>query len=402
MNLIGNILADIARRESQRLQHEDRLSIGLLAGDLGSVMFLYEYSRLDSQYQSIADNLLDKLLSNLRYSIPIQTYCNGLAGTVIGMYAMRNEGFVDDFSPLLAQIDVYLQSSLHNMLQSNNHDFLHGFIGLGFYWLYRYYSGCSTAIEALVSIIEHLKESCEHDGKCIKWRLPESRWRKAYNISLSHGCSSTIVLLCQMLEIPELKHRYGTELEQMISGAVNYIMANRVDEAQLGCWFASSSLECEEPHHGRLAWCYGDLGICIALYHAGKALNDKTLIDFSRRVLEYSGIYRRDLQQNYVNDACLCHGAAGIGLIFREMSKCHSSVILSNTADYWKQAVLQQVVDHQDGLNFTFYDVMSRSYQEKTGILEGSVGVAMYLLNEVAQSSLSEFLLINNNRDSNV
>ena len=221
-----------------------------------------------------------------------------------------------------------------------------------------------------------------------------SKWRKQYNISLSHGCSSTIILLCRMLEIPELRHHYGSLIEMLISGSVNYILCNRLDEDRYGCWFASASLECEQPHHSRLGWCYGDLGVSIALFYAGQALNDENLISISREVLEYSGQYRRNLEQNYVKDACLCHGAAGIGLIYRIMSQIFSSQILVNSADYWRDIVLQQVVDGEAGLSFSFYDVTSRSYQEKSNLLEGTVGVAMYLLNEIVGSKLPQLLLI--------
>lgn len=395
MKLIENILADIAQHERNRLGNSHELSISLLAGDLGSVLYLYEFSRLDSDYQRISDHYLDKLLSNLRNGYPVQTYCNGIAGLIVGLYALKDQAFIGDFSPLLREIDEYLDLSLNVMLQYNNHDFLHGFIGLGFYWIKRYQSSGQIAIPPLVKIIEHLQaKRVEHDGNCIKWTIPESRLSKKYNISLSHGYSSTIILLCRMLEIPELRDGYGNEIEILISGAVNYILSNRLDKDRYGCWFASTSLECEQAHRSRLAWCYGDLGVSIALYYAGQALNDNNLEGLSREVLEYAGMYRRNLEQNYVNDACLCHGAAGIGLIFREMSQIFHSPILKNSADYWRHTVLNQVIEKRDGFSYSFYDVKSRSYQDKTSLLEGTVGVAMYLLNEIIGSSLPQLLLI--------
>lgn len=395
MTQIEYILADIAQRERHRLDNSHELSISLLAGDLGSVLYLYEYSRLDSDYRRISDHYLDKLLSNLRNGSPVQTYCNGIAGLVVGLYALKDQAFIDDFSPLLGEIDEYLESSLDVMLRYNNHDFLHGFIGLGFYWIKRYQSSGQIAISPLVKIIEHLQaKRIKHDGNCIKWPIPESRLSKKYNISLSHGYSSTIILLCRMLEIPELRHSYGHEIEMLISGAVNFILCNRLDKDRFGCWFASSSLECEQAHRSRLAWCYGDLGVSIALYYAGQALNDETLVGLSCEVLEYAGMYRRNLEQNYVNDACLCHGAAGIGLIFREMSQIIPSQILANSADYWRRIVINQVIEKRDGFSYSFYDAKSRSYQDKTSLLEGTVGVALYLLNEIIGSSLPQLLLI--------
>lgn len=391
---IENILADIARNEYLRMKEAQHLSISLLAGDMGSVVYLYEYSRFDPSFQPFADDLLGKVLSGLRRVRPEVTYCNGVAGMVIGLYALYEQGFIEDFSSLLDDIDNYLNLSLNVMLQNNNHDFLHGFIGLGFYWLRRYKTGNADAIDPLVRVVKHLMQTSEKENEITKWPLPETKWGHRYNISLSHGCSSTIIMLCRMLEIPELKSSYGELIEQMIKGAVNYILVNRLDYNKFGCWFASSSLECEIPHRSRLGWCYGDLGISVALHEAGKTMQDSRLIDMSREVLEFSGQYRRNLERNYVYDACVCHGAAGIGLIYREMSRMLASPVITPTADYWRDAVIQQVIEGNEGFTFSFYDVSSREYKRKTGLLEGNVGVAMYLLNEIASSSLSNYLLI--------
>ena len=391
---IDDILADIARREYNRMNDAQRLSIGLLAGDLGAVIYFYEYSRLDPKYQPLADILLEKVLSSLKNDRPEVTYCSGIAGTVTGLYAMSEQGFVADFSSLLDNIDNYLNCSLDIMLKNNNHDFLHGFIGLGFYWLRRYAAGNIQAIGPLARIVGHLAYYGEKDNEIVKWALPETKWGHRYNISMSHGCSSTIILLCRMLDTPELKSKYGEDIEQMIKGAVNYVLNNRVDPDSYGSWFTSSSLDCEAPHRSRLGWCYGDLGVSIALHAAGCTLHDSGLTDLSRKVLEYSAKYRRNLEQNYVYDACLCHGAAGVGLIFREMSRVLNSPILEESADYWRNAVVQQAIYGDGGYTFRFYDAHSKTYKEKTNMLEGNVGVAMYLLNEIACSSLPNLLLV--------
>lgn len=59
------ILAGLARREQRRLEQIDLMSPSLLAGDMGSLVFLYEYSRVCPAYRPIADDLLDKMLHSL-------------------------------------------------------------------------------------------------------------------------------------------------------------------------------------------------------------------------------------------------------------------------------------------------------------------------------------------------
>lgn len=395
MPLIENILSDIARMERARMERECQLSIGLLGGDLGSILYLYEYSRLEPSYQTLSDNLLDKMLSGLRHDSYISTYCNGISGLVVGLYSLRDMGFVDDCTPLLKSIDQYISRSLDTMLETNNHDFLHGFIGLGFYWLLRFDSKYEEAVESLKKILMHLLATSEACDGVIKWPRKESKWVKRYNISLSHGYSSTIILLCRMLNIAALDSCCGLSIRELISGAVNYILSNRLDEEKYGCWFASSSLECEQPYRSRLAWCYGDLGIALALHEASLALTRPELSVLSKTILEQSGEQRRDLVQNHIFDACVCHGSAGVGIIFREMSRVFSSKKMSDAADYWREVVLRQAIQKDAGYTYLFYETADRGYTQSTSMLNGLSGVALYLLNEYKCSSLANYLLIN-------
>lgn len=390
---VAEILAAIAKQEADRLRTAQKMSVSLMAGDMGSLVFLYEYSRIDTSYSVIDDELLDKLLASLRNSQCLSTYCNGLAGFVVGLHSLHENGFIDDFSASLTSIDNNIETELLAMMNSNHHDFLHGFIGLGFYWLLRLHQGKANAIEQLKKIVGHLNRTCERVNGYVKWPQKESKFVKRYNISISHGYSSTIILLCKMLEIPFFK-QYN-DIKDLIRGASNYILANRINPNLHGCWFASSSLECEEPHRSRLAWCYGDLGVAIALRQAGITLGDESLVSLSFRVLEYSAKYRRNLRQNYVNDTCICHGAAGIGLIFREMSKKFNSSPMREAADYWRNNVFLNARKINDEIHFPYYDSVDGKTTYPNGILEGDAGVALYLLNETYSSAISRFLLIN-------
>lgn len=389
-----DIIDRLAWHEQCRLLRLSRPSVGLLAGDMASVTFLYEYSRINPDYHLVADAALSCVVERLHFGDVIPTYCGGMAGFVVALDILRTEGFVEDFSSQLSSIDHFIAVSQSAMLRQNHHDFLHGFIGLGFYWLMRYRTDKAIAIEQLERIIEHLNATSERIDGFVKWPQRETKWVKRYNISLSHGYSSTLILLCRMLKIPELANSHDSEIRDLIYGVVAYILKNQLDFNTYGCWFASSSFECEQPHRSRLAWCYGDLGIAVALREAGLSVNDENLKALSLEVLEYAAQYRRNLAQNYVHDACVCHGAAGIGLVFREMARVTQSHALREAADYWRDIVLHWVVENEDTCHYNYYDVTQKSFCEGTGILEGSAGVASYLLNEQSHSFLGEFLLI--------
>ena len=179
----------------------------------------------------------------------------------------------------------------------------------------------------------------------------------------------------------------------MLNGAVRYLMSNRVDSKSLGCWFASTSLECDEMlHRSRLAWCYGDLGIATALIEAGNTLGNLELVEFGKQVLLYSSI-RRDTRANYVHDSSVCHGSAGIAQIFRTHGIHLNSPELIDAAMYWEADILNRVVKDDDGKHtLLYYDPEEGGYVKRGGILNGPSGAGLYLLGEDAH--LNKLLLL--------
>ena len=179
----------------------------------------------------------------------------------------------------------------------------------------------------------------------------------------------------------------------MLEGAERYILSNRVDVDKLGCWFASSSIECDDcPHRSRLAWCYGDLGVATALLEAGNTLNDSSVRDIAIQVLLYSA-KRRDIKANYVNDFCLCHGSVGIAQIFRSHGIALELEELLDAAAYWEKDTLSRVVMDGHGRHtLLYYDPENGGYIERGGVLDGIAGAGLYFLGE--QTNLNKLLLL--------
>ncbi len=179
----------------------------------------------------------------------------------------------------------------------------------------------------------------------------------------------------------------------MLEGAVQYLLSNRVDVDKLGCWFASSSIECDGvPHRSRLAWCYGDLGVATALLEAGNTLHDSSVRDIATQVLLYSA-KRRDIKANHVNDFCVCHGSVGLAQIFRSHGIALEQVDLLDAADYWEKDTLSRAVMDGQGRNtLLYYDPERGGFRESGGILDGIAGAGLYLLGE--QTHLNKLLLL--------
>jgi lantibiotic modifying enzyme len=388
-----DILSDIALNVEDRLSLSPLLNYGLLGGDLGDIIFLYHYSRIDSCYESKADGLFEKILQSLSLQPRVATYCSGLAGLGVGLLSLQHDGFLDGAETALDAIDPTIAKSLDLFISNNNIDFLHGLIGVGFYLLERCNSSKEYSVSNLSKIIDYLDKSKITDDAIVKWRYNANRLSKPYNISLSHGVSSIVVFLCKLLKSGILSEKYNAIIKQMLEGAVRYILSNRVDVDKLGCWFASSSIECDDrPHRSRLAWCYGDLGVATALLEAGNTLHNSSVSDIAIQVLLYSA-KRRDIKANYVNDFCVCHGSVGIAQIFRSHGIALKLEQLLDAAAYWEKDTLSKAVMGGHGHHtLLYYDPENGGYIERGGVLDGIAGAGLYLLGE--QTHLNKLLLL--------
>lgn len=393
MNLSGRILQDFAANINIRLNNRKQLNYSLLGGDMGDIIFLYHYSRIDARYESIADGLLEKMLQSLSLQPHIATYCNGLAGLGVGLLTLQQDGFISGVGSALGSIDSVISLSLESFIEDNNMDFLHGLIGIGFYLLERSNSSKEYSAPNLSKIVDYLDKSKISDGAIVKWRYNEKRLSKPFNISLSHGVSSIVVFLCRLIKSGASSENYNVKIKQMLQGAVQYLLSNRVDVDRLGCCFASSSIECDDyPHRSRLAWCYGDLGVATALLEAGNTLHDSLVRDIAIKVLLYCA-KRRDIKANYVNDFCVCHGSVGIAQIFRSQGIALGSRDLLDASDYWEKDTLSRVVIDDKGRHtLLYYDPENGGYRESGGILDGISGAGLYLLGE--QTHLNKLLLL--------
>lgn len=387
------ILQDFAANISIRLNNRRQLNYSLLGGDLGDIIFLYHYSRIDNCYESIAEGLLEKMLQSLSLQPHVATYCNGLAGLGVGLLSLQHDGFIDGVENALDALDPTIAESLCLFISNNNIDFLHGLIGIGFYLLERSNSSKEYSVSNLSKIVDYLDKSKIADGAIVKWRYNAKRLSKPFNISLSHGVSSIVVFLCRLLKSGALSENYNVRIKQMLQGAVQYLLSNRVDVDRLGCCFASSSIECDDyPHRSRLAWCYGDLGVATALLDAGNTLHDSSVRDIAIQVLLYSA-KRRDVKANHVNDFCVCHGSVGIAQIFRSQGVALGMKELLDAADYWEKDTLSRVVENGHGRHtLLYYDPENGGYIERGGILDGISGAGLYLLGE--QTHLNKLLLL--------
>ncbi|MCL2289759.1 MAG: lanthionine synthetase C family protein [Bacteroidetes bacterium] len=357
--------------------------IGILSGLGGQILFcskLNMHKKISQNWLSYLHNFLEEKLSNEDF---IFTHCEGLAGIGWLYEYLSQRKMIDyDTNLFLYEFDNALEKTLKEFLLKNNYDFLHGGVGIALYFTKRV-AKKKELLYVLDSFLKDLEKiSIQQEDGAIKWSsfLGEQIGKWGYNISLSHGMSSIISILSKLYKINGIDR---AKTEMLLRGAVQYMLAQEIDKEKYGSYFPNLALESSPTiSKSRLAWCYGDLGIVSVLYQAGETLGEKAWINKALEIFLFAAINRRNLEDNSVKDAGLCHGTAGIGHIFYRMWWNTKLPEFKDAADYWFDQTLK-MAKFEDGLaGFKTLHVPDGKpmWVNQYGLLEGVTGIGLAIL----------------------
>ncbi len=349
-----------------------------LEGNLGMAFFLLFFSNLnnDERYYDKSIELIESELSYYSNHFENLTFWTGIASLGWFCNAIIKKHVDSEYDANFNAINGVLEKYMLNNYNCGlyYYDYLHGGLGIGHHFL------LESKKSSIVSLVEKIHDSAieDYQTKGKKWRTitgyQSEQWD--YNISISHGMSSIVIMLSKILQ-KEIEHKKCAEL---IEGAVNYILAQKLPKGNYNSIFGNYALESmEEPYSSRLAWCYGDLGIAVALWRASKALCRKDWEDEAKAILRHAS-QRRDLKENAVIDACFCHGTSGIAHVFNRMWRETGMPECRDAAEYWINQTLS-MARFEDGLaGYKTWQGDKRGFQNEYGLLEGIAGIGLALL----------------------
>lgn len=363
-----------------------QLDIGLLTGKSGIALLLANYCKLlkSNIYAEKIWIYISDVINNINQGYNYYTHCNGISGFCYTMNNFVKNEFINiNEISFLHELDKYLYKKMLEDLKKGNYDFLHGSIGVGLYFINHLTNPKSQ--EYLVDLIDELEKiSIKDYDNTIKWvsEVPydNNNTKKVFNLSLSHGMASIIAFLSKLY----LKDISKKKVCTLLNGAVNYMLKQKFDNSVYGSNFPSWVCENELPSKSRLGWCYGDLGIGIALFQAAKATNNKEWENIALEVL-LDSTKRRDLKKEGVMDAGICHGTAGIGHIYNRMWFNTRNEIFKEASDFWFEETLK-MAKFEDGLAGykAWYPEEYGGWQKIYGILEGIAGIGLALMSAIS------------------
>ncbi|WP_160137236.1 lanthionine synthetase C family protein [Chryseobacterium sp. c4a] len=386
-NTIERVLLQIALRIVNKNKNSD---LGLLSGSMGEILFLHEYSKINHHYKEYIPDHIDHLFESIEQGNVFYSYCSGLAGVCLGIDYIESQtntayerfDFVDD------QIHSWLISQLDSCIKAKNYDFLHGALGIGFYFLERCKEGDLSSEKALHHLLEFLNDSAIQENNTIKWENEKHE----VNISMSHGMVSIILFL---LEVYKADFQTEYNISRLIKGAVGFILTQEIDPAFYHSYFPFTSIENEKEHlnGSRLSWCYGDLGIAIMLRKVSEVFNNHLWREKSTEILEFS-TQRTDADIR-VLDAGICHGSSGVALVFYNEFLQTGNEKYAKAAKHWIDITFDYYKEDPEHFSRVAYDPVNKEYTNKSSLLEGTCGVGLVLLSMIEnKTDWPKFLLL--------
>jgi hypothetical protein len=204
-----------------------------------------------------------------------------------------------------------------------------------------------------------------------------------FNLGIAHG-------ICGPMSLMALAHRAGHGTPGMLDAIrtmASWVMRKRIVGEQGTYWPGRVAFEDEIGKVGSRAasvtprsdWCYGAAGVARALYLAGRALEDPTLIQVSVDAMR--SIFQRPYGSAEIPDATVCHGRAGVLLAAVRTASDTGHPALWEGAD---QMALQLARSFDPTTAFGYRYLLSQNVNgpavDEPGVLQGAAGVALTLL----------------------
>lgn len=287
-------------------------------------------------------------------------------------------------------VDEALEELLDVPRWHGDYDLISGLVGFAAYAL----EGLPrpAARRCLELAVTRLAEMASLDSDGLSWFTPPQRLSSyhremcplgCFNYGVAHGMPGVISVFSAAHAAGVLPRRSRSLLE----GTVGWLLAHEQAD-DVGSCFPNWSGEDLLPRKSRLAWCYGDLGLCVALLVAGRRAGRHDWQRGALRIARRSA--SRSLEDSGVLDASLCHGAAGVGHLFNRLYQATGDETLAAAARCWFDRTLALHRPGEGVGGFLFGGKEKEAGREKgegerlwrvrPGFLDGSAGVAIALL----------------------
>jgi lantibiotic modifying enzyme len=385
LRVVEDIAADLRKELSAPRSAETswlRRGPSLAGGDTGQAFFFtyLAQSRPDQGHDDAAMELLERATEATGEMQAPPGFYSGFSGVAWALEHLRGRLFEDDGEDPGEEVAAALVEHLGLNPWMGHYDVISGLSGFGVYALERLPRPGGK--ECLERVVERLSELAVRRPDGIAWltgphlmieRELESSPEGNFNVGVAHGVPGVLPVLAQACAA-------GVDARELLDGAVAWTLAQKMPDGEDSS-FPYTAVEGGEPKPTRLAWCYGDLGIAVALLVAARAVGEESwereAVAIGRKAA------RRRVDGSGVIDAGLCHGAAGAGHLFNRLYQATGDPAFREAAVYWIEQTLKM---QKPGEGIGGYKVWivgegtELDWRADPGFLTGSAGIALALL----------------------
>ncbi len=392
-----NIIHEISNILNNGNKYND---YSLINGDAGISLF-YSYLFINSpnkHYKKIIYTFVEKLITALNERKMYASFMNGICGVSWVLQHLANIDFYylnKNENDFISTIDKLINNAIKIEASKKNIDLFNGLVGFAVYFLERLPS--KKQKRELKNIVLYLELIAKKDEKGIRWLnyntmrynnpqitepnilIPEILMEENCNLGLAHGVPGAIFILSKIYTKGIIKEKIKYILERVIFWLLN----QKLEENNINT-YPHKSLKMAGVKTN-LGWCYSDLSIAIALYYAGKNLNNNKWCKDAVELAKKTTLI--DFEKSLVTEPFFCHGAAGIIHLYNRFFQHTKLKEFYDAANYWIDILFSmhdkkfEMADffteekNNEKLNNTFY-----------GILFGLPGIGLVLSSAISEN----------------
>lgn len=363
-------------------------NLGIISGISGIMIFRFLLSRLlesEEEFEK-AKSLISEGLKKINNGYNDPSYGNGITGFFWALQFLEENNIIEiDTDDFFSQAEDFIYEVMVTNIEKKNYDFLHGAIGYGVFFIKRYKTTKDAVLKRkyrsiIDELIRFLDDSKIENTKGFMWESPqESDIENEINIDLglAHGVPSILYFLCLAYE----EGVANEKTSRLIKGTYSYILSTKNVSKNVISLFPTYQYasQTKEEHLSRLGWCYGDIGIGLSLLKTAEVTKNTELEKEAISILIHSS-KRRDLKENSVLDAGLCHGAYGLFHIYGKLFHKTSQRAFKESSEYWKK--IGDNMARFDKNEEIYYPIHlgERNWSKPFSLLEGVVGIGLSII----------------------
>lgn len=349
----------------------------LMYGNIGiSIYQAYHYklTRNENRLNKSVELALKSVEAIAENRVGNLYFGRGITGILWGINHLAEIGILSNDIEDLVDTDFFeilKQSSVSN-LQIGDYDYMLG--GLGPILLFK-----DTSKFELVSPIiqELLKIRYEKENQIFWYQSPSitnPNGGKVINVGLAHGIPSILKILSEVKDVDD-------RITDIILRGFDWLKNNQLEYKTNSCYFPFSYSDDYEPFPAPLRWCYGDLGIAIGLYLAGRNIGSSQMMEYALGIAYQCT--ERELDPMKIDDTHICHGTAGIAQIFSRFYNYTYDLRFKSASIFWFDETIRRF-DKNTQSGFKAWKGDEFEWVEFKGFLEGSAGIGVTLISAIS------------------